>query len=90
MNKVAQIKKYRDTIEKKIDNSKKFLELLKNEFLENRDLFFDNEITNSVFENEMVNLNYFNNDKIYFKESFDLIFIETYNLIYSLEKLIDS
>jgi len=88
--KVAELKKYRDTIQKKIDNSRTFLKLLNNEFSENRDLFFDNDITDSVFKNEMVNLDYFDHDNIYFKESFDLIHIETYNLIDSLEKLIDS
>jgi hypothetical protein len=88
--KLAQLKEYRDTIEKRLDNSRTFLKLLNSEFFENRDLFFDNDITDSVFENEMVNLYYFHNDKIDFKESFDLIHNETYNLIDSLEKLIDS
>ena len=87
---LSQLKKYRDTIQKRLDNSRTFLEMLKSEFLENRDLFFDNDITDSIFENEMVNLYYFHNDKINYKESFDLIHIETYNLIDSLEKLIDS
>jgi hypothetical protein len=88
--KVAQLKKYRDTIEKKIDNSRTFLELLKSEFLENRDLLFDNDLTDLVCENEEVKIYYFDNDKIYFKKSFDLIFNETQDLIDSLEKLIDS
>jgi len=88
--KVAELKKYRDTIQKKIDNSKTFLKLLNNEFIENRDLLFDNDLTDLVCETEEVKIDYFDNDKIYFKESFDLIHIETYNLIDSLEKLIDS
>jgi len=88
--KLAQLKEYRDTIQKRVDNSRTFLKLLNNQFSENRDLFFDNDITNLVCETEEVKIDYFDNDKIYFKESFDLIHIETYNLIDSLEKLIDS
>jgi len=88
--KLAQLKNYRNTIQKKLDNSRTFLEMLKSEFLENRDLLFDNDLTDLVFETEMVNLVYFDNNDIYFKKSFDLIFNETQDLIDSLERLIES
>jgi len=88
--KLAQLKKYRSTIQKRLDNSRTFLEMLNSEFSENRDLLIDNDITDLVCETEDVNIDYFDNDDIYFKKSFDLIRIETYNLIDSLERLIES
>lgn len=87
--KLAQLKKYRNTIQKRLDNSRTFLEMLNSEFLENRDLL-DNDLTDLVFETEMVNLIYFDNDDINFEKSFDLMIIETENLIDSLERLIES
>jgi hypothetical protein len=88
--KLAQLKKYRDTIQKKLDNSRTFLKMLNSEYVENRDLLFDNDLTDLVFETEMENLVYFDNNDIYFKKSFDLIFNETQDLIDSLERLIES
>jgi len=88
--KLAQLKKYRNTIQKRLDNSRTFLEMLNSEFSENRDLLIDNDLTDLVFETEMVNLIYFDNDDISFEESFDLMIIETQELIDSLERLIES
>ena len=88
--KLAQLKKYRSTIQKRLDNSRTFLEMLNSEFLENRDLLIDNDLTDLVFETEMVNLIYFDNDDISFEKSFDLMIIETEELIDSLERLIES
>jgi hypothetical protein len=88
--KLAQLKKYRNTIQKRLDNSRTFLEMLNSEFSENRDLLIDNDLTDLVFETEMVNLIYFNNNDISFKKSFDLMIIEAQNLIDSLERLIES
>lgn len=88
--KLAQLKKYRSTIQKRLDNSRTFLEMLNSEFSENRDLLIDNDLTDLVLETEMVNLIYFDNDDINFEESFDLMIIETQNLIDSLERLIES
>jgi hypothetical protein len=88
--KLAQLKKYRNTIQKRLDNSRTFLEILNSEFLENRKLLIDNDITDLVFETEMVNLIYFDNDDINFEKSFDLMILETEDLIDSLERLIES
>jgi len=88
--KLAQLKKYRSTIQKRLDNSRTFLELLNSEFSENRDLLFGNDLTDLVFETEMVNLIYFDNDDISFIKSFNLMIIETQDLIDSLERLIES
>lgn len=88
--KLAQLKKYRNTIQKRLDNSRTFLEMLNSEFSENRDLLIDNDLTDLVFETEMVNLIYFDNDDIIFEKSFDLMIIETQELIDSLERLIES
>jgi hypothetical protein len=64
--------------------------MLNSEFSENRDLLIDNDLTDLVFETEMVNLIYFDNDDISFEKSFDLMIIETQDLIDSLERLIES
>jgi len=88
--KLAQLKKYRSTVQKRLDNSRTFLEMLNSEFSENRDLLIDNDLTDLVLETEMVNLIYFDNDDINFEESFDLMINETQELIDSLERLIES
>ena len=88
--KLAQLKKYRNTIQKRLDNCRTFLELLNSEFSENQNLLFDNDLTDLVFETEMVNLVYFENNDIVFKKIFDLMINETQDLIDSLERLIES
>ena len=87
---LSQLKKFRDTIQKKLDNSRTFLEMLNREHNENMDLFFDNELTDLIFETEMVNNHYFDNNYPYFKNNFKLMIDETQDLIKSLEELIDS
>ena len=87
---LSQLKKFRSTIQKKLDNSRTFLEMLNSEHNENMDLFFDNELTDLVFETEMVTNHYFDNNYPYFKNNFKLMIDETQDLIKSLEELIES
>ena len=88
--KLEQLKQYRNTIQKKLDNSRLFLQVLNSEFSENRALLVDNDLTDLIFETEMVNLIYYDNDDINFEKSFDLMIIETQDLIDSFERLIES